>query len=455
MPLPAHYGDVIGQTDALESLRADSEGWADTLRGRTTSLLFSPTVAAAAADLESRFVEGALGNLHAADWRNFGHGRHHWLAKRAETTAVLAMVGSADETLAERTLSLLPPETPLRAVRFEGAADEQTLLGMLFALHLAERAGAAVGIDPGRPGVPEFGRKLYHLAPLAPQRSARDAAIARKARARGLPLDGELGKAHDRALERLKSDAPCALVLDYDGTLSDQRARYQALPSEMLAVLVRVAESGAFIGIATGRGRSAGRALQRALPASLRARVIIGYYDGSVVRGVGELPSDDEVAPSAASEEIARALTRLWPQAELEARRVQVSLRLPVGACSEIWVSRVADVAQRIDPMARILCSSHSVDVILDGSGKGAVVEAVRNLAGTPDAPVLRIGDKGRWPGNDADLLADPWGLSVDEVSSDLERCWNFAPVGVLGPQATLYYLSRLSIRGGRLMVAL
>src|SRR6202022_3727571 len=62
------------------------------LRRGTISVLYSPTLAAAATDLESRFVEGALGNLHSADWRNFGHGRHHWLAKRAEQTGIIALV---------------------------------------------------------------------------------------------------------------------------------------------------------------------------------------------------------------------------------------------------------------------------------------------------------------------------------------------------------------------------
>src|SRR3954471_4703185 len=58
--------------------------------GGHQSVLFSPSLAAAAADLESRFIEGALGNLHAADWRNFGHGRHHWMAKRPSETGIVA-----------------------------------------------------------------------------------------------------------------------------------------------------------------------------------------------------------------------------------------------------------------------------------------------------------------------------------------------------------------------------
>ena len=62
----------------------------------TVSVLFSPLLTATAVDLESRFVEAALGDLHATDFRNFGHGRHHWIAKRGQETGVLALVGESD-----------------------------------------------------------------------------------------------------------------------------------------------------------------------------------------------------------------------------------------------------------------------------------------------------------------------------------------------------------------------
>jgi hypothetical protein len=444
-PLPSSYGALIAQTNALQSLEADRAGWIEDLTRRTISLLYSPPLAAGAADLESRFVEGALGDLHSADWRNFGHGRHHWLAKRGETTAVVAMVGTADQVLAARTLDLLPRQTPRRAVHFEGPTDEQGLLGMLFALHLAELAGEAAGIDPGRPGVPEFGRKLYHLGPKIRSLPAAKAAVARKARARGERIGAALEQAHDTAVERIGVARACGVVFDYDGTLCDRRSRFIPLPEDMVAGLVRLAETGTAIGIATGRGRSAGRALQDALPASLRGRVVVGYYNGSVILNANELPSDAELTPHAHSSAIAAELGRRWPNATVEARRAQVTLNLPNGEAPERWVGLVSELAWEIDRGARTLCSAHSVDVILGGFGKRAVVDAVRHLVGAPDTAVFRIGDKGRWPGNDVDLLSDPLGLSVDEVSQDLETCWNFAPAGILGPQATLYYMSRLS----------
>jgi hypothetical protein len=111
----------------------------------------------------------------------------------------------------------------------------------------------------------------------------------------------------------------------------------------------------------------------------------------------------------------------------------------------EPLVRRVVELVNPIDPTASVSCSSHSIDIVLNGASKLDVVEAVRGHAGA-DATVLRFGDKGRWPGNDYTLLQDALGFSVDEVSNDLGSCWNVAPAGSLGLQATLYYLSKLSM---------
>jgi hypothetical protein len=453
--LPASYEALIARTDALESLTIDRKQWIESLTGRTVSLLYSPPLQAAAADLESRFVEGALGNIHAADWRNFGHGRHHWLAKRASDTTVIAMIGAADQKLAARTLDLLSVP-PTHSVRFDGAADVQGILAMLFALHLADLAGEAAGIDPGRPGVPNFGRRLYKLGSKFRSPSARRAAIMRKARARGQDVGPELDLAYEAAADRVRNERSCGIVFDYDGTLCDRRRRFDALPQDMADGLVRLAERGTVIGVATGRGRSAGRALQDLLPFSLRGQVVIGYYNGSVVLPLTELPSDADLIPNTSSAAIAAEFRRRWPDAVVEARRAQVSLNIPTGNTPERWVGFVSELAREIDCGARTLCSAHSVDVVVGGFGKSTVINAVRRLAETPNGAVIRIGDKGRWPGNDVDLLSDLLGLSVDEVSEDLESCWNFAPAGVLGPQATLYYISRLSNdEHGRLMLSL
>jgi hypothetical protein len=96
----------------------------------------------------------------------------------------------------------------------------------------------------------------------------------------------------------------------------------------------------------------------------------------------------------------------------------------------------------------RIVVSSHSLDVLGLWPGKGSLVSWLREHIGE-DREVLCIGDRGAWPGNDYSLLAEPMSLSVDEVSSLRDACWNLAPRGVFGPDATLLYFRAIKARGG------
>jgi hypothetical protein len=57
----------------------------------------------------------------------------------------------------------------------------------------------------------------------------------------------------------------------------------------------------------------------------------------------------------------------------------------------------------------------------------------------------LCIGDKGKYPGNDFELLSTPFSLSVDEVSSNSSTGWNFAPPSVRGVEALLFYFKTIS----------
>ena len=70
-----------------------------------------------------------------------------------------------------------------------------------------------------------------------------------------------------------------------------------------------------------------------------------------------------------------------------------------------------------------VLTLGHSLDIAPVGISK---LELIRHLPEmlTP-REVLCIGDRGRWPGTDWQLLNREFSLSVDEVSSALDRGWN------------------------------
>ena len=86
--------------------------------------------------------------------------------------------------------------------------------------------------------------------------------------------------------------------------------------------------------------------------------------------------------------------------------------------------------------------SSHSIDIVPKGTSKRSVLHRLSAIAGP--RPFLTIGDRGRWPGNDYDLLQEPYALSVDEVSVDPQTCWNLGSPGQRGVQIMLEYLQQL-----------
>ena len=479
------YADVFGwdtdwqdTADCLEPLlldtARDSKSWEAVtapLWSRPTALVLHGTsTRIGAIDLESKFTEAALGNLQIADYRNFAHGRHHWLAKRGETSAVLAFITDADRALAERTLDLIPAEVPQARITFEGGPNATALASLVAALRITGWAGMHRGIDPGRPGVPEFGRKLYHLPLPRPPRAVRlprlmpreAAAISRKAGVdpHRLAAAGELDRWRDALAsfrDRLRDARFAGIVLDYDGTVVDTRHRFKPAEPRMAAELARLVEAGTHVAVATGRGKSVRRDLQSCLPPALWPLVLVGYYNGAEVA-----PLDDDSAPDGSKsvrdslQPLSEALRR---QPELSGSVCQEDrpFQITLAATRIMPDGRLWDLVQHVIQMTGagdvgVTRSGHSVDIVAAGVSKLNVVRRLRETVG--DAPILAIGDRGRWPGNDHELLSEPFALGVDEISADPETCWHLGEPGQRGPAVTLEYLSALETHDGRVKFA-
>lgn len=460
----AGWQDVVGH---LKPLLSDTSPAVETWEAATvplwtrftTLVLHGSSTRIGAIDLESKFTEAALGHVQIADYRNFAHGRHHWLAKRSETSGVLALVTGADRVLAERTLDLIPSDVPRARLVFDGGPGAVALAALLAALKITGWAGRAKGIDPGRPGVPEFGRRIYNLRPRSPRRVAgtprfapREAvAIARKTgvapeRLATLSDLDRWRNALEVFLVRLRAACFAGVVLDYDGTIVDVRHRSEPAEPEVFSELIRLAETGVRVGIATGRGRSVRRDLQQGLPRTLWPFFTVGYYNGAEIASL----EDDSVPDRSENvcetlQPLADALRR---QLEIE-RRVfqdnrafQITLRTSVMPVKRLW-ALVRQVVHATDPSdVTITCSSHSVDVVTAEVSKLNVVRRLRESVG--GGPLLIVGDRGRWPGNDHELLAEPFALGVDEISADPTTCWHLGEPGQRGPTVTLEYLSAL-----------
>ena len=358
--------------------------------------MHGPSTRVGAIDLELKFTEAALGNLQLADYRNFAHGRHHWLAKQGEVSAVLALVTNADRALAERTLDLIPQGVPRARIMIPGEGTEATLLSLVAALRITGWAGASRGVDPGRPGVPEFGRRLYNL-PLpkaihntAAGTSERDAvAIGRKAgiSTERLAEAGELVYWH-RALnsfrKKLEEASFGGIVFDYDGTVVDTRDRFRPPSVEMAEEFIRLLDGGVRLAIASGRGASVRRDLQTCVPRSLWDRVLIGYYNGAEIARL-----DDDGAPDGRDEtgEPLRALaTALRAQQELSlaAKQTDRPRQITLEAARVLPESRLWDLAHQVILIAgatdaRVTRSSHSIDIFEATASKLNVVVRLRN----------------------------------------------------------------------------
>jgi len=411
--------------------------------------LHGPQSRSAAFDLESKLVEAGLVSVQLAAYRNFAHGRHHWLAKNPDS-AVVAFASKEETLLAERTLGLLPRDVTslLIASPTSGYASWVGLQAAVF--DLVAKFGDARKIDPGRPGVPDFGRRIYHLNAFRRSKSdLKSIAIMRKKKSWGR-TDAEylqqLDFAFAEVCEKFRKAEFHGLILDYDGTVCDHVDRFGAIPKTMGEALNCIVEDGFLLGIATGRGKSVRQALQAAISKNLWRRVQIGYYNGGVVAG---LEDDTQpvtnccIAPQLqnASEALDK-FTQSQFVLSIRPQQITVEARITMDA-RELW----SRVAQRLEEAGvngvKVVASTRSVDVVPERTSKLALVRALEEER--PNSTLLCIGDRPCWPGNDAQLLSQDFSLSVDEVDGSPSSAWNLAPAGVLGAAALRFYLSRIT----------
>lgn len=411
--------------------------------------------APAATDLESRLHEAALAGVQVTDYRNFGHGRHLWLATRAAETAVLALETPEISALAKRTLGLIPSGIPILRLTTRRTGPLAAIDLMWATLKWTDTLAKAQGVDPGRPRVPEFGRKMFHLRPPKLRKGSSDetSVAVRRKLDRIHAHDEEICQVYSRALQRfleqLSSASLGGVVLDYDGTLCDHQHRFSDLPSIVTESIARLLDIGLSIGIATGRGKSVREAVRRAIPEDAWNRVLVGYYNGGAI---GSLSSDDVPDPDAdrfpAIGRLQEVLGRdetLRDVAQIEVRPSQITVTARDAgrpAKLDIYTYLLDMLGSRMPSGIRILRSGHSVDIVASGTSKLSVVHRIEEAV----APrvVLCIGDRGAWPGNDTQLLGHAYSLSVDHVSSDPASCWNIATAGCVGIAATLAYLQAI-----------
>ncbi len=456
-------GRLFGEPmEAAQATGRMDLSFAASLDSKTLIVIHDAAQKPVAIDIESRFSESALGNVQVSDLRNFAHGRHVWLAKRAARSVVLVLSTNESRELAETTMALLPADVAVHHWGFDTEPCAAVMDGVIASMELASAAAEVIGRNPGRPGVPDWGSHLYGLGPkgLTVGRERRRRAVEIKSsRSRSrLKREGRL-TSYESALEGFLAELGRlnvrSIVLDFDGTLVNTRDRFGPVSEAVAKELVRLLEEGIDVGIATGRGKSVHKSLVGCIPEALRSRVLIGYYNAGVIRTLAESPDGMSEGPLRPALERVEATLKADPEVghwrrELRPTQITVEARHVDLRERDLWF-RVAEILARAGHHdVKAVHSSHSLDILPLDVTKVAVVS---NLQERAAGDCIKIGDRGRWPGNDSELLALPSSLSVDDVSPDLRTCWNLLPAGLVGAAGTVWYLK--AVREGRVQLPL
>lgn len=415
----------------------------------------------AAVDAESKLVEAGLVNVQLADYRNFAHGRHNWLDKNKEKTCLIALVNPNCEQLANKTLKLIPDYTPKIAIstNYEGPIASISLLIQI--LYVVKFFGETRDIDPGKPGVADFGRKIYHLPiPKNSSNSFTDfekLALRKKfghCNVNDLETKTRVEHLH-KFLKSISKEKFSAIVFDYDGTLCDSEHRLTHPSKEIKEKLIQLLENEIIIGIATGRGKSVRAALQKIIPEKYWSKVFIGYYNCS---DIGELGNNLTPSREPTDDPNLLEIVKFLEKQKIISKENNVTSRLKQITLEDISFN-ASDLIRKIksiDPTKlkniKIVESSHSVDLLSKDVSKLTLVEQIKkNLSDSYE--VLCIGDKGKEPGNDFELLSSSYSLSVDMLSRDIKTCWNLISSQKSGEAATCEYMNKFDITKQYFMV--
>jgi hydroxymethylpyrimidine pyrophosphatase-like HAD family hydrolase len=428
----------------------------------TYTVLYAGWGQPVAIDLESKLAEAALGNVLLSDIRNFGHGRHHWFDKRKDKSAIIVLVTPEEEKITAKTLSLLPQDIPVLRIHSSFSNGFAAIDLLIKSFHLVSRIGILQKIDPGKPGVPDFGSKLYHLTYSSfyklPEQDLLHTAIKRKTNVSAITQlnAGEQNywkKAYRKFKENIEATVYGAIVFDYDGTLCSAENRKIGLDNPTANQLNDLLQNGIIIGIATGRGKSVRANLQEVIDPRFWKQVIVGYYNCADIGllSQNELPDLTKTA-NASIAKIYEVISnydfpaKIKPELKPSQLVIEMDNKLDWPKVRPMIIQLVISMGL---PCIQILESSHSIDIIDHAeTSKLSIIEHCSRQAALKCAPlnVLCIGDKGKWPGNDYQLLSHEFSLSVDEVSGLKDTCWNLSKPGVSNLKATQYYLSAIIV---------
>lgn len=420
----------------------------------TFIILYGKWSQPAAYDLESKFHEIALANVQICDYRNFGHGRHYWLDKRRDHTAVICLFNNDEKNIAEKTIELIPEKVPIAFLSTELDGPQSGLNLLVQALFLFGYLCKIKQIDPGKPSISDFGKKFYHLGlpkfknswiqsdvrdPIPKRNEANSFITNNKTKIKLLKTNC------NDFINKINNTQFSGVIFDYDGTICANRERKKGICEEINNLLLDLLKNGVYIGIATGRGKSIRVDLQSKVDKKYWPKIIVGYYNGSDVGFLDndELPNKKLDLDSSLSNysiylhELNNPLT-----SNFEIRPKQISIFYD-SHTKDLLYSLLTE-AREITKLSdiSILDSGYSFDILAPDISKlnvyNFLINVIKNHKEKSEIKILCVGDQGHWPGNDYFLLSTPYSISVDSVSDNPSSCWNIFPSSMKNVEATL-----------------
>jgi len=422
----------------------------------TLIILHDPALTAAAVMIETSCWEAGLCGVQRTDFRNFAHGRHVWLDRYADRTVLLSLTCGRSQPFWDSIRSCIPPTIPRMHFGF-GAPGRHTLFdAVLSSFGIVEGLGEATGIDPGKPGVADFGRAIYDSQDLLAAIESEDAATRRKRRSEQKAdqpdrVDALWCTHRDEFIERLGAAEFGAVILDYDGTMVATDKRSKPPTDPVIECIKKLLDGGIAVALATGRGGSVGEDLRKCLSAEHCERVLVGYYNGA---HIVPLSVDIRETPPKADAAIVEVFECIKAEAGMfrdgwlpKLHPLQITIGIEKLASSADGLRKLRQIVSA-RPALKLVRSGHSIDICPAWAAKTRVLETVRAGMSDGGLQMLAIGDSGDRHGNDFDLLSGDFGLSVDRVCDREISCWNLLPGNVSGPDGLLRILIGMRLTG-------
>lgn len=391
-------------------------------------VVYAPLLKPAAIDIESRFHESGVASVQIADIRNFSHGRHYGAFLNQDETHIIILADEGTAALARLTRLAINTSLSNSLILFSGAPVEAMFRSVLFSMHLLWEIAEPQNREPNKVLVPKFGRSLYYL----PYQSS--------------CLTQPLVDASDVPLpSHYYNTSFDAVVFDYDGTLCDSDERFDELKPIVALMLERLLEHGVRVGIATGRGKSAGISIRKAIEEKWWEQIVIGYYNGSIIEtaektlDVSQYPIDPVIKN--AHDFIS---SKRLSGTSVDMRPTQITIEFGFALQSDTQIDVLC--AQLIEhcPDIKVLRSGHSIDIINKSTSKLRVIGALHHAK-----QCLTVGDSGQPGGNDHELLSHPFSISVNHVSGHADTGFKIGTLDEIELSATLRLFSMMQFGQG------